>query len=162
MSTICGANCDGCTYSENCKGCEQTCGQPFGGTCVAAEYIKVGGREAYTQFKQNLLNEINSLLEANDIPKAEALYELPGAFVNLAYPIPNGDAVKFLDDKKIYLGTQIEFADLGVCYGVVADTGFNLYAATALTARSPSLSYIKRGKFFKPTESMLSAGFVWE
>lgn len=145
MSTICGANCDGCTYSENCKGCEQTCGRPFGGTCVAAEYIKVGGREAYTQFKQNLLNEINSLLEANDIPKAEALYELPGAFVNLACPIPNGDAVKFLDDKKIYLGTQIEFADLGVCYGVVADTGFILVCSYSVDGSQPELiTYKKR------------------
>ena len=32
----------------------------------------------------------------------------------------------FLDPGKVYLGTQIEFAEIGVCYGVVADTSFIL------------------------------------
>ena len=44
MSSICGANCNECTMKENCKGCAATYGSPFGGRCIAAEYIRVGGR----------------------------------------------------------------------------------------------------------------------
>ena len=62
MNTYCGANCENCPSKENCKGCRETCGSPFGGCCVAAEYIKFDGLEAYQQFKQKLLDEINVLL----------------------------------------------------------------------------------------------------
>ena len=81
MDTICGANCDKCSYHDNCRGCGATCGKPFGGTCIAAEYIKVGGKEKYAEFKEILLKEINTLLRANGIPVAEGLCELPGAYI---------------------------------------------------------------------------------
>ena len=56
-----------------------------------------------------------------------------------------GGAVKFLDDKKIYLGTQIAFADRGVCYGVVADTTFILICRYSLDGSAPELvAYRKR------------------
>ena len=64
MRTYCGANCEDCPSKENCKGCRETRGSPFGGRCVAAEYIKFGGLEAYQQFKKELLGEINALLAA--------------------------------------------------------------------------------------------------
>ena len=147
MNTICGADCDKCSFNfkDSCRGCAATCGRPFGGSCIAAEYIKAGGKEKYSEFKQMLLREVNSLLEANGIPKAENLNELPGAFVNLAYPIPSGKAVKFLDDTKIYLGTQIEFGDMGVCFGVVADTGFILICSYSVNGSEPELiAYKKR------------------
>ena len=137
--TICGANCDGCQFKESCRGCAATGGKPFGGTCVAAEYIKAGGKEQYALFKKQLLTKVNALLQANAIPEADALYELPGRFVNLAYPIPSGKAVKFLDDTKVYLGCQIEFADMGVCYGVVADTTFILVCAYSVNGSEPEL-----------------------
>lgn len=144
MNTICGADCGKCTFKDNCGGCKNTCGKPFGGVCVAAEYIKVGGKEEYLKFKQILLDEVNSLLTANDIPTAEKLHELPGMFVNLAYPLPSGYAVKFLDDKKIYLCTQIEFADMGVCYGVVADTTFILISSYSVNGSEPELIVYKK------------------
>ncbi|MBR0140806.1 MAG: hypothetical protein IJM19_00980, partial [Ruminococcus sp.] len=68
MSKICGADCGKCSLKEECLGCESTCGKPFGGTCVAAEYLKFGGKEQYAEFKQELLNEVNDLLKANNIP----------------------------------------------------------------------------------------------
>lgn len=139
MSTICGANCEECNFKDNCRGCEATCGKPFGGTCVAAEYIKAGGKEKYVEFKRGLLNEVNALLKANGIPPADALYELAGSFVNLAYPLPSGEAIKFLDDKKVYLGAQIDFAGLGVCYGVVADAGFILVCSYSVNGSEPEL-----------------------
>ena len=145
MSTICGADCGKCAFKDNCRGCAETCGKPFGGACVAAEYIKVGGREKYAEFKRLLLDEINALLVANGIPRADKLCELSGAFVNLAYPVPSGYAVKFLDDTKVYLGTQIEFADMGICYGVVADTSFILVCSYSVNGSEPELiAYKKR------------------
>lgn len=143
--TICGASCANCNWKDGCKGCAATCGKPFGGTCVAAEYIRFGGKSAYAAFKETLLREVNALLRANDIPEAEALYELPGALVNLAYPLPSGEAVKLLDDRKVYLGCQIEFADLGVCYGIVADTTLILVCSYSVNGSQPELiAYQKR------------------
>ena len=111
MGTICGANCEECRGRDECRGCAETCGSPFGGRCIAAEYIKAGGRAAYDEFRRQLLDEINSLLEAEGLPHALALYELPGQYVNLEYPTPGGERVRLLSDNDIYLGTQIEFAD---------------------------------------------------
>ena len=145
MESICGADCAVCTFKEGCRGCKATCGRPFGGACVAAEYIKLGGMEKYREFKQILLEEVNALLRVNELPAADALCELPGAFVNLSYPLPNGRTEKLLDDKNIYLGTQIEFADRGVCYGVVADTTFILICSYSVDGSEPELvAYRKR------------------
>jgi hypothetical protein len=144
MSTICGANCEKCNFKDDCKGCEATCGMPFGGKCIAAEYIKAGGKDAYEEFKKKLLAEINLLLKAEGIPQTDALYELPGEFVNLEYPIPSGQTVKLLDDKKVYLGCQIEFADMGVCYGVVADTGFILICSYSVNGSEPEIVMYKK------------------
>ena len=137
MSTICGAQCEGCNFKANCHGCTETCGRPFGGPCIDAECIKTSSKEKYAEFKQNLLNEINALLQTNNIPAADALYELPGFFVNLPYPIPSGETVKFLDDKSVYLGTQIE-ASYG-CYGVIADQNFILVCSYKNKGSEPKL-----------------------
>lgn len=144
MSTICGANCEGCNFNKNCRGCEATCGRPFGGVCIAAEYIKVSGKEKYEEFKQGLLNEINALLTENGIPEAEALCELAGSFVNLEYRLPSGETVKFLDDKNIYLCTQIELADTGICCGVVADMSFILVCNYGTDGTDPELILYKK------------------
>ena len=139
MSTYCGANCEDCQSKENCKGCLETCASPFGGRCIAAEYIKLGGLEAYQQFKQKLLGEINALLAAQEIGAIDGLFELVGEYVNLEYPMPSGEKVKLLNDKNIYLGAQIEFADQGICYGVVADTGFILICSYSVNGSEPEL-----------------------
>lgn len=144
MNSYCQADCENCNSKKTCKGCVVTGGKPFGEACLAAEYIKLGGTEAYRAFKQTLLNEINALLQSADVPPAEALYELKGEFVNLSYPLPNGESVRFLDDNKIYLGSQIEFADRGICYGVVADTGFILICRYSVNGSLPELVMFKR------------------
>ena len=41
--SICGANCEKCSFMDSCRGCAATRGRPFGGACIAAEYIKTGG-----------------------------------------------------------------------------------------------------------------------
>ena len=144
MSSICGANCSECNLKSECAGCEKTCGKPFGGRCIAAEYIKVGGVDSYNAFKEKLLSEINSLLKSEGLPAAEMLYELAGQFVNLEYTLPSGETVKLLDDKSIYLGCQIEFADLGACYGVVADAGFILISSYSVDGSEPEIVLYKR------------------
>lgn len=138
-NSICGADCGKCPSRDSCPGCAATCGRPFGGTCVAAEYIRAGGKAQYALFREKLLAEINSLLQANGIPEAETLYELRGALVNLEYPLPGGQKIRFLDDTKIYLGCQIEFADVGICYGVVADTTFILVCSYSVNGSEPEL-----------------------
>ena len=67
------------------------------------------------------------------------MYELPGRFVDLAYPLPSGKTVQLLDGTRVYLGCQIEFADLGICYGVVADTGFILICSYSVNGSEPEL-----------------------
>ena len=53
--------------------------------------------------------------------------------------MPSGVKVKFLNDKNVYLGAQIEFADLGICCGVVADTGFILICSYSMNGLEPEL-----------------------
>ncbi len=144
MSSLCGADCEKCAFKDNCKGCEETDASPFGGRCIAAQYIKTGGRECYNEFKNKLREEINSLLRSEGIGETDELFELSGEFVNLEYTLPGGEKVKFLDDKNIYLGCQLEFADLGVCYGVVADTSFILICSYSVNGSEPEIVIYKK------------------
>ena len=139
MNTYCGANCEDCPSKAACRGCVKTGGSPFGGRCVAAEYIKAGGPEAYRQFKQKLLNEVNALLAAEGLGPVVGLVELVGLYVNLAYPMPNGEKVKLLNDKNVYLGALMELPDLGLRCGVVADAGFILLCRFGQDGESPEL-----------------------
>ncbi len=144
MDTYCGADCAGCPSKEECRGCRATCGSPFGGRCIAAEYIRAGGLEAYREFKKRLTDEVNALLTAEGLPETDSLYELAGKYVNLAYAMPSGKAVKLLDDRNIYLGAQIELDGIGVCCGVVADPSFILICSYSVNGSEPELILFKR------------------
>ncbi|MBP1532842.1 MAG: DUF3795 domain-containing protein [Ruminococcus sp.] len=144
MDNYCGADCSNCGFKDEGKGCTATCGSPFGGRCVAAEYIKIGGCDSYNEFKAQLLAEINALLREEGLTETDALHELAGSFVNIEYTLPSGEKVKMLNDRNIYLGTQIEFADLGVCYGVVADTSFILICSYSVDGSEPEIVIYKR------------------
>ena len=93
----------------------------------------------YGEFKQALLREVNELLQARGLPEAAALTELPGFFVNLAYPLPGGKKVKFLEDKNVYLGTQVELAGEERCVGVTADERFILLCSYGANGADPEL-----------------------
>lgn len=145
MNTYCGADCENCQSKEACKGCAATCGSPFGGSCIAAENIKANGLEDYKVFKEQLREEINALLTAEGIPTAENIFELAGSYVNLEYSLPNGERVRFLKDNNIYLGTQIESQEPGICYGVIADRTFILICRYGMNGSNPEiLLYRKR------------------
>lgn len=142
--SLCGADCAACPLKTTCRGCAATCGRPFGGTCVAAETIKRSGKQAYAAFKEKLLAECNALLAANGLGQAKTLYELSGAFVNLALPLPSGEAVRFLNDNNVYLGAQIEQEGTNRCIGVLADAKFILLCSYGANAADPRLIAYQR------------------
>lgn len=144
--SICGADCENCPTSENCKGCCETNGSPFGKQCYAAKYIQTGGIEKYQEFKNCLMDEINAL-SIEGMEKVCELYELVGSFVNLEYPLANGEKVKFLNDDEIYLGTQVKnlFDESGKsCFGVIARENFILICEYGENCTAPEIVTYKR------------------
>jgi len=149
MESICGANCSNCIYGKNnnCKGCKNTSGCPFGKECFIAKYILTGGKENYEIFKQQLIEEINSL-NISGMPKINSLNPLNGSFVNLNYPIPNGKTVQLLDNNDIYLGTQVESifneGELIRCFGVLANMNFILISEYGINGENPEIIVYKK------------------
>lgn len=147
--SICGADCDNCGYGKNngCRGCAESKGCPFGKQCFIAEYINTGGAESYSLFKKKLVEEFNEL-NVPGMPKISELFALNGAFVNLAYPMPSGNAVKLLDDNEIYLGNQVEceFNDgsLVKCFGLVAGMDFLLVCEFGENCKDPEIIVYKK------------------
>lgn len=147
--SICGADCGNCGYGKNngCKGCAESKGCPFGKKCFIAEYINMGGEDSYNLFKEKLTEEFNSL-NIPGMPKISELFPLNGKFVNLAYPMPNGSAVRLLDDNEIYLGNQVEcqFNDgsLIKCFGLVAGMDFLLVCEYGANCTNPEIIVYKK------------------
>lgn len=107
MASICGADCSNCGMKENCKGCIETDGHPFGGECVVAKCYKHGGKDTFCEYKKQIISEFNAL-EIQDMPQITDLCALCGAYVNLEYSLSNGQKIKLLEDSNIYLGYQVE------------------------------------------------------
>ena len=149
MIGICGADCSECELfkSKNCQGCKNTNGCPFGKKCWIAKYIEVGGLESFAEQKELLLKEINSL-GIEGMPIIKELYPLHGAFVNLEYPLPNREKIKFLNDEEAYLGNQIEceFNDEEIKknYGVVANMNFILVVEYENNGDNPEIIIYKK------------------
>ncbi len=144
--SICGANCAECPSKEMCKGCAETNGCPFGRQCFFAKYIQLGGMEAYLAFKKGLIDEINAL-NVEGMEKVTELYPLVGNFVNLEYPLPNGDKVKFLDNEEMYLGAQAAnlFDDSRkTCFGIIARESFLLICEYGENCANPEIVVYKR------------------
>lgn len=147
--SICKADCDNCGYGKlnGCKGCKETNGCPFGKKCFIASYIRQGGEDCYRLFKEKLTDEFNAL-NVEGMPKIDDLYPLNGAFVNLAYPMPNGYEVKLLDDNEIYLGNQVEceFNDGSEikCFGLVAAMDFMLVSEYGENCTNPEIVIYKK------------------
>ncbi len=143
MKTICGIDCNICAFKDNCKGCTETNGHPFGGECVAAECYKWGGEKCFFTYKKRLIDEFNSLKIA-DMPPVTTLCPLSGAYVNLEYALPNGKKIKFLDDTKIYLGYQVEKPNSDRCYGLVADNNYLLVCEYGCNGAEPEIVIYKK------------------
>lgn len=146
MKALCGANCAECPSREMCKGCAETRGCPFGKQCSIAEFILAEGETAWLSLKKSLIDEINALnIEGMD--KVTELYPLVGRFVNLEYPLPNGNYVKFLKDDEMYLGVQVtDLLDESkkTCFGVIAGKGFLLICKYGEGCVNPEIVVYKK------------------
>lgn len=144
MNSFCESSCcSECGRLSDCGGCEKTDGRPFGGECIAAKCVKAGGKAAFEELKNLLIDEINAL-EIDGL-SVDSLNLLNGFYVNLEYPLANGLAVKFLEDNRVYLGNQIERSDSERCYGVVADETMIIVCEYGCMGENPVLlRYIKR------------------
>ncbi|MBE5764745.1 MAG: helix-turn-helix domain-containing protein [Clostridiales bacterium] len=107
-------------------------------------YVELGGREMFEEFKKRLVKEINALLEIEGLPQIENLNVLPGEFVNIEYTLPNGRLVKFLDDDKTYLGSQLEGSLGDRCIGVAAGMDFILICSYEANGENPELIIYKK------------------
>ena len=149
MESICGADCNNCGYGkkQNCKGCKATGGCPFGKKCFVAKYILTGGKESFEELKTQLINEINDL-KIPGMPKINELNALNGSFVNLNYPLPNGENARLLDDNDIYLGNQVECefndGELIRCFGVLANMSFILVSEYGPNGDNPEIVIYKK------------------
>ena len=107
-------------------------------------YTNLAGAEKFTEFKQQLINEINAL-HIDGMPKVEKLNALVGGYVNLEYRLPNGKLVKFLDDGATYLGNQLECEFGGNrCFGIAANMDFILICTYEENGENPELVVYKK------------------
>ena len=106
-------------------------------------YAEIGGKEKLEEFKTQLIHELNTLLQIEGLSRVKDLNVLPGEFVNLEYTLPNGEKVKFLDDKQTYLGSQLE-GEAGFCYGIVAGLDFLLVCSYKENGENPELVIYKK------------------
>ncbi len=106
------------------------------------EELSDGGQ--FEEFKRKLIGEINAL-GVEGMPQVEALNALVGSYVNLAYRLPGGEAVRFLDDGTTYLGTQLESEFGGErCFGVLANMDFILVCTYGKGGADPELLLYKK------------------
>ena len=105
-------------------------------------YAEIGGKEKLEEFKDQLINELNTFLHIEGLPKVENLNVLPGEFINMEYTLPNGEKVKFLDDKQTYLGSQLEGETK--CYGIAANMDFRLVCSYEENGENPELVIYKK------------------
>ena len=102
MLSFCGTECcKNCPRLAACGGCREVNGHPFGGVCVAAEWVKAGGLENLEYQKQQLIMEFNSL--RIDGLHVEDLNFLSGCYVNLEYQLPNDRCYGIIGDENYLL-----------------------------------------------------------
>ncbi len=122
MTSICGIDCTKCELNSSCNGCAKTNGQPFGAECIVALCCQKG-EHALSELKEKLIAAIREL-NIPDMEEITDLNALKGSFINLHYPLPNGQMIKFWDDNKIYLGNQLHKKGSDRCYGIAADEAY--------------------------------------
>lgn len=108
------------------------------------KYQELGENGKFDEFKNQIMNEINSL-NIEGMPKVTELSALVGGYVNLEYRLPNGNMAQFLDDNATYLGTQLECEFGGErCFGVVANMDFILICTYGKDGIDPELVMFKK------------------
>ena len=105
-------------------------------------HAELAGDGEFERLKARLIDEINAL-GVEGMPRLEKLNALVGAYVNLAYPLPSGAAVKFLDEGTTYLGNQLDGIG-GRCFGVLANADFILICTYGAEGADPVLLLYKK------------------
>ena len=149
--SICGADCAQCPSQAGCGGCAETGGRPFGRACLLAACCRDKAQELCSQcggvcgLKAPIIAEFNAL-GIPGLPEVKDLNALPGAYINLAYPLPGGQAAKMLEDGKVYLGNQLEsLSGSSRCFGLAADEAYLLVCAYGQGGSDPEIiAYQKR------------------
>ena len=108
------------------------------------KYAQVSGKEKLEEFKKQLVDEFNTILQTEGLPMVESLNVLSGEFVNIEYTLPNGKKIKFLDDKQTYLGSQLENPISKKCIGIVANMNFLLVCSYEENGENPELLIYKK------------------
>lgn len=90
-----------------------------------------------------VIDEINAL-HIPGMPQVTELYALWGAIINLPYPLPNGDVVRFWDDNTLYLGTQLPCDDGCHCFGVGASDEYILISRYGENGANPEIVLFTR------------------
>ena len=107
-------------------------------------YAELSDNGQFEAFKKQLIREINDL-HIEGMPEVTRLNALVGSYVNLAYRLPSGSAVKFLDDGTTYLGNQLESGLGGErCFGVLANMDFILICTYRADGADPELVLYKK------------------
>ena len=108
------------------------------------KYEELSDNRQFEEFKQQLIREINDL-HIEGMPEVKKLNALVGSYVNLAYRLPSGANVKFLDDHTTYLGNQLE-SELGGdrCFGILANMDFILVCTYEAEGANPELVLYKK------------------
>lgn len=146
----CGMNLEDCNISKETDGNfnEEYCKWCYSDGDYTLDfwkqYIKIGGIEKFDEFKKQLIEEFNVLLKNEGLPRVENINVLSGSFINLEYRLPNGNVVKFLDDKASYLGSQLEIDGLDRCIGIAANMEFLLICSYEENGQNPELVVYKK------------------
>ena len=107
-------------------------------------YEQLSDNGQFEAFKRLLIDEINAL-HIEGMPKVEKLNALAGQYVNLAYRLPSGESVRFLNDRTTYLGNQLEpELDGERCFGVLANMDFILICTYEAEGANPELVLYKK------------------
>ena len=107
-------------------------------------YDELSDHGEFEAFKKQLIEEINGL-HVEGMPELTKLNALVGRFVNLEYKLPNGSAVKYLDDQTTYLGNQLESEIVdGLHFGVIANMDFILICTYEAEGDNPELILYKK------------------
>jgi transcriptional regulator with XRE-family HTH domain len=107
-------------------------------------YEELSDDGQFEAFKRQLIEEINALA-VEGMPRVEKLNALVGKYVNLEYRLPGGQKARFLDDRKTYLGNQLESEIVeGLCFGVLANMDFILICTYGKDGEDPELLLYKK------------------
>lgn len=107
-------------------------------------YEELSDDGQFEAFKEELIKEINEL-QIDGMPKLDKLHALVGGYVNLAYPLPSGASVKFLNDQTTYLGNQLECEFGGDrCFGILANMDFIMICTYEAEGKNPELLLYKK------------------